>query len=601
MSRTLVLTLALLSVVLIALPVSQPKPGLPATLKADEPAYLLAALSMARDGDLVCGLDDLERLFDEYPYLTPKNLILATTDGWRTLGFGKPYLYSLFAVPWVAIWGSNGMVALNLALVALVLWLSALHLRRHNDDLIAGLFAIGFVLWSTTIPYAFWLHPEIFMMASAAACLYLGLDVAAAEEPSAGRWRDLAAPMMSGACLALGAYHKPVLAVLGLAVLVALAEKTRWRSAMLWVGGGALAGLLVVAGSYLLTGYATPYLGVERAGFHIETPYELPVVPETLAADEADVLEQRSAGWGWIFRIPEIEPTELREDLTAFFIGRHTGLLIYQPFAVIAVLLFLLHGRRSAARWTLLASLAALALFFLLLIPFNWHGGGGFVGNRYFVIAYPAFLFLVTRIAPSPLALLGWILGPLFLGTLVLSPVGVIVPQPTLQAHGRASTLRGFPFELGLKEVPGHHGIVIGDVWFTGRKDQMRPIESEMWLQGADTVELWAQSADELDTWVFSLRTGAPRNTVDIRLGDDRARVELVRGESQTVVLRPSQPDRRRTRWDPETERRRAIYAYRLEIETATGELPKWRRDKPHNFFLGAVLTYRGTEAPRAP
>lgn len=601
MSRALILTLALVSVVLVALPVSQPKPGLPATLKADEPAYLLAALSMARDGDLVCDLGDLERLFDEYPYLTPKNLILATTDGWKTLGFGKPYLYSFFALPWVAIWGSNGMVAFNLVLVALVLWLGTLHLRRYNSALVAGLFAIGFVLWSTMIPYAFWLHPEVFMMAAAAACLYLGLDVAAAGDSAAGRWRDLAAPMLSGACLALGAYHKPVLAVLGLAVLVALAQKRRWRSAMLWIGGAAIAGLLVVGGSYVLTGYPTPYLGVERAGFHIENPYELPVVPETLAADEADVLEQRSAGWGWIFRIPEIEPTELRENLVAFLVGRHTGLLIYQPFAVVALILFLLHGRRSAARWTLLASLAVLALFFLLLIPFNWHGGGGFIGNRYFVIAYPAFLFLITRIRPASLALVGWIIGPLFLGSLALSPMGAIVPQPTLQAHARASTLRAFPFELGLKEVPGHHGIVIGDVWFTGRKDQMRPIESELWLQGADTVELWAQSARELHTWVFSLRTGVPSNTVTIRLGDASARVDLVRGESQTVILTPSRPDRRRTRWDPTSEQRRDIFAYRVEIETATGELPKWRLDKPHNFYLGTVLTYRGADPPTTP
>ena len=52
------LALVCLTVLLVVFPLMAGKPGLPMTLKADEPAYYLMALSLARDRDLVC--DELE-------------------------------------------------------------------------------------------------------------------------------------------------------------------------------------------------------------------------------------------------------------------------------------------------------------------------------------------------------------------------------------------------------------------------------------------------------------------------------------------------------------------------------------------------------------
>lgn len=602
MSRAVLWPLVLLSAVLLALPITQPKPGLPQTLRADEPAYLLAAESLVQDGDLHCDTGDLKRLFDAYPYLPTENLILATTDGWHTIAFGKPYLYSLIAAPLVALWGPNGMVELNLLLVVLILWLGVLHLRRYNDDIRSALFATGFVLWSTVLPYAFWLHPEIFMMAGAAVALFLGIDVAAREHPGAqaNAWVHIFAPALSGGALALAAYHKPVIALLGLPVLVALARLRRWRSAAGWLSGAALAGLLAIGGSYLLVGFATPYLGPERAGFVIESPYELPVVPSEMQPEQAERLGQRSAGWGWLFRMPEIEPAELAESLRDFLIGRHTGLVVYQPFALLCLLLFILHGRRSTIRWTLLAAIAGVALFFLLLIPFNWHGGGGFIGNRYIVIVYPAFLFLVTRIAPSAVTLFGWAAGSLVLGPLVLAPLGTLVPEPTLQAHARARAFQLFPSELSFRSFPGHHSIVISDVWWICRKDQVRPIDGTLLVQGADRSELWAQSAVPLDTWVFDLRTQAPHNTVTLSLGDDRQRVILEPGQPQRVILTPHKPSRLRSAWQADHRRRQDLFAYRLVVEISDGELPMWRGGSLADVYLGVMLSFRGSD-PGAP
>ena len=158
------LALACLALFLVVFTLAVGKPGLPMTFKADEPAYYLMAQSLAHDRDLQCDLGDLARLFDEYPYLATFNLILMTDDGWQTIFFGKPYIYSLVAAPLVGIFGANGMVAFNMLLLLAMVGMGTVYLGRYNSLPVAALYAVGFFLLSTSFAYVFWLHPEIFNM-----------------------------------------------------------------------------------------------------------------------------------------------------------------------------------------------------------------------------------------------------------------------------------------------------------------------------------------------------------------------------------------------------------------------------------------------------
>ncbi|MGB7490265.1 MAG: hypothetical protein WBN62_08025, partial [Thermoanaerobaculia bacterium] len=166
------LALACLALFLVVFTLAVGKPGLPMTFKADEPAYYLMAQSLAHDRDLQCDSGDLGRLFDEYPYLATFNLILMTDDGWQTIFFGKPYIYSLVAAPLVGVFGANGMVALNMLLLMAMIWMGSTYLSRFNPAPLAALFSVGFFLLSTAFAYVFWLHPEIFNMAGVMGCLY---------------------------------------------------------------------------------------------------------------------------------------------------------------------------------------------------------------------------------------------------------------------------------------------------------------------------------------------------------------------------------------------------------------------------------------------
>ena len=123
MDRTARLALASLTLFLLVLPLTLAKPGLPPNLKSDEAAYYLMALSLARDGDLRLEPKDVDRAFQEFPFQPISNLIVMTDDGWRTVHFGKPYLYSFFAAPFAALFGANGILCLNMALLMAMVWL----------------------------------------------------------------------------------------------------------------------------------------------------------------------------------------------------------------------------------------------------------------------------------------------------------------------------------------------------------------------------------------------------------------------------------------------------------------------------------------------
>ena len=601
MDRPVAFGLLCLSVALVIFPAMHHKPGMPATFKADEPAYYLASLSLAKDGDLRCEPKDLARGYREYPYTTIHNLILSTDDGWRTVYFGKPYVFPLLAAPLTAIWGANGMVMFNALLLVAMIWMGTYYLARYNPDWLAALFASGFFLASTVFTYVFWLQPELLNMFATMACLYFGLHVyrtvASHESRSLARrlFGHRGCLIWSAAALSLGVYNKPMLAAIGLPVCFHLLRRRRWQALAGWLVAAALS-ISVLAGlSVALTGHPSAYLGIDRQGYNIVTPHEMPMEPKPLLDDEE--LGKETAGWWWIFRVPQVSPVELWEDFKYFLLGRHTGLFLYQPFALIALILFLIHERRSGLRWVILASMGIIAGFFLTVIHHNWHGGGGFVGNRYFLIAYPAFIFLVRRIRPDWSVVPGFMAGALFVGPLLLAPFGLIVPSPTLQAHARNHPFQIFPIEHTLREIPGITGKVVSGNYLFGRKDHLRWVGDELWIAGADRAEVWLQTLEPLTDPVFEIRSPVPDNEVHIEIEDHRQR--LVAGsEWQRVTLSPSRPTLVRTD-RPWGDRSRFldIWLYRMEVRPATGEMPRWRDRGQEFFYQGAALKYLGPKA----
>jgi len=613
MQRPTRLILGCLGLLLVLFPLAVARPGLPVTLKADEPAYLGMALSLVEDGDLACDRGDVRRLFDRFPYLPIENVIMMSDDGWRTVTFGKPYLYSLLAAPAVALADYRGMVAFNMLLLLASAWMGIVYLRRFNPEWLASLFAVSFFLLSSAFAYVFWLQPEILNLFGVTACLFLAFHRPASTtlRRAEGRWwRRLLdprlRPVLSATALTLAVYHKPMYAAIGVAALYRFWRRDGWRRAAAWLASAVVSMALVVGGSLVLTGQPIAYLGSDRLGIKIEDPEAFDeLVASFQALSERIVAGEGVEGGGantfaWLAYLPELHPRMFLENVGYFLWGRHTGLLLYLPFAAVAILLFLLHARRSAERWVIVGSLAAIALFFLQWLHYNWHGGAGFIGNRYFVSLYPAFLFLVTAIRPRAVLLAGYLAAGLFVAPVVFFPYGAPMPSPTLQAHTRGTAFEGFPIEQSVRaHIPGYDGITAAGIVFRGRSDLVDARDrgpATFWTRGAATTEIVLESARPLGGLLFEVSSLAPRNTVVLAVAGDRRELHFpaddpTAGERRLVELTPGRAERRRSQYGD------ARYVYRLEVTAATGRNPRYpdgRVIEPQ-FYQGAAITFLGS------
>jgi hypothetical protein len=600
MPRSARLTFLSLSLALVLFPLGIVRPGWPPTLKADEPAYYGMALSLAHDFDVRCDLSDVRRLTDGYPYLPINNLILMSDDGWETVYYGKPYIFSLIAAPAVRFFGEHGMVAVNMLLLMAMIWMGSVYLGRFNSWQLAMLFSVGFFVLSSAFAYVFWLQPEILNMFSIAACLFLAFHQPEGGPRAADERRRLLRILGSGAVLALAVYNKPVLAALGLPALwVVYRKRGGWKAVSAWLAAATLAMGLLAGLGYALSGHPTAYLGVARGGVRLEDPDETDDYLARLRDFVAKRADENANSWQWIFHVPEVQSAEFFENLGYFLWGRHTGLFLYMPFAGLALLLFLINSPRSGSRWIVIGSSALVALFFLLFIEFNWHGGGGFVGNRYFVNVYPAFLFLLTRIRPAWSVAAGYAVGGLFLGPIVFSPFGAPVPSPTLQAHVRNYPFRSHPLELTIKKnVPGYDGTNLGGVRLLSRSDHVRTSKKRpgmFWVQGAVEIEVLMLTRRPLDSLMFEVRTIAPDNEVRIETAGEERIVPFesahnARSRRTTVEIDPGEPERMTY------DAGQPIYVYEMRVEPRTGRVPRGSDgeyiDPP--FYLGTVITYLG-------
>ena len=83
-------------------------------------------------------------------------------------------------------------------------------------------------------------------------------------------------------------------------------------------------------------------------------------------------------------------------------LGRSSGLLPYFFPGVLSGCCSWRRGGVSAWQWLALATIAGAMVMLLVLTPFTYSGGGGPVGNRYFLSFYPLFLLLTPPLAGAP-------------------------------------------------------------------------------------------------------------------------------------------------------------------------------------------------------
>jgi hypothetical protein len=531
------------------------------TFWSDAATYRAMADSLARDLDVEFRAEDLARVKSTYPG-GPQGVFLKRVsgpDGERRLVYAKALLYPLVGAPFVRVLGPDrGLLLLNALVLALALVLGYA-LRRRVSPPAAALASVLAVFVLGVLPvYLLWLTPEV---------LNVGLITGGLVAWLRGR------VALAAVLIGLGAYSKPTNALLAAPVLLeALLAPGKWaRRVVEATRRGALVVVVMAAGfgaTWLATGELN-YQGGERKTFYDRYPFDPGVTFESagvwMTTDHVGPLVAGRDEDKHTARVaPPRPPRELRRsfllNLGYFWVGRFGGALAYYPGVVLAALAFVLVGPRDRAGTLALLALLASALAYVLIIPDNWYGGAGAIGNRYFVNLVPLGLVFLPRGRGPWVALGAGLLSGLLLLPILASPV-----QHSLHPgrHATRWAFRYLPAELTMLSDLS----VFTDVWRKrrpynapggdpGRRPPGSPPpyflwflddgtfgqetsfdEEGFWLRGGAEAEVVLQTLAPAPAIRLVITAGPAGDIVTVRLDRERYRVVLQPLRTREIVL----------------------------------------------------------------
>lgn len=471
------------------------------SLVGDEATYAMQAASLAWDLDLAYSRTDYERFVSQWGG-PPDGLILQSGDGGAHIAYGKPFLYALAIAPFVRVAPVRGGLIANVVYLAAAALLAAWALRRRLGDA-APLWVAVFLYASVAFAYAFWVHADLFLLATTAAGLALVYSAGRGPHDPLPSLYEETTPrrtflrwFLAGALLAVaGAFRPFYLALLLPAALAARAEQRR-RPAVLGLLAGALALLLVTALVQQVSGGSWSGYGGERGGFYPRTGYPEVDFP---ASQWSQVLRQ----WGntsWLQEggvDPSYNPKLLAWNAAYFLVGRNVGVL---PYFLPLLAGFLAFGR-DRGRWAIPLAVGLAVLGFFVLRPFNFYGGGGAIANRYFLPLYPAFWFLAGKPFSARWALPVAACAGAFLYPLWLHPTAFPIGEDGRYRHVGAVAERILPYETTQSHIPGGQDFAANGLWIKLLSHSVYRVEGteELRLVGDTRVDLLVGSPEPIE------------------------------------------------------------------------------------------------------
>jgi hypothetical protein len=530
--------------------------------KGDEATYVSMALSVAFDHDLTYERRDLERYWGLYRW-GPEGIFLKRGKRWhlrvnrtapflhvsRTpdpradrLYFGKAFLYPVVAAPFVRWLGLNGLLAFNVLLLFGVcvcgyLFLAARARPPNRGGALA--FTLAFI-GATVVPvYGVFMTSDLFNFALVffAYFAWLYKEVRPPEARRSGVWSDVVAAVLLG----MATFSKPLnFLLIGPPV------------ALLWMRRRFVPGLVVgavfcvtVAGLFGINAFSSGefnYQGGDRRTFYTNFPLDSPehTWDRLAQAPQSVQMTTNDSDAGNV-----LDPAEFvnrfAHNVEYFFVGRHFGFVPYFFPGCIAVALWLLSPSRFQA-WRVLTflGLAASTLVLLLFFPYTWSGGGGPVGNRYFLNLYPLLFFVTPPVAAISMipAMLAWLGGALFTAQLVLNPF-FSAKFPIHSAERGAA--RRLPVELTMaNDLPVALDVSRAHVLYSERPvvllyflderayipDRMAIEPKAVWVSGSGRSDIIVRTEGPLDHLkmtaespihtVFTVSAGGPVSTIPI-------------------------------------------------------------------------------------
>ncbi len=601
--------------------------------QSDESTYYSLAHSLAEDGDFAFERRDLTRVWKEFR-TGPEGIFLKrgkTVDvgletafpfvSWETadsqepdrLYYGKSFIYPLAAAPFVWLFGTSGFLVLHALLMAANVAFGYLFVSARSPRPVAIAYTLVFFAASAAPVYFVWLTPEFFNLSMVMSGFFLWCykEVAPLPDPSgSGRFarflRSGASDVVAAVLLGVVTFSKPLYVLLILPLLALAALRGRWRHGL---AIGAVFSAVVV-GLFLTNAAITGelnYQGGDRKTFYGRTGFPFQTSEFTF----------ESVGLG---RSTNEVPLEalfnrdaflhvLRSNLVYVMVGRHTGLVPYFFPGVLSTFLFLLaRGRRQRWQWLVGSTIVLSVLALLVYMPHTYSGGGGPIGNRYFMGFYPVLLFLTPPLATLGSSLTALAVGGLFTAQLVLNP---FYSSFHPAEHAKSGPYRWLPVELSL----------LNDLPINGSPSRVRrsldgdpPVRAyflddnayalegtAFWVRGESRADIILRAPARLrddggydslrvERLTVTLNSGFAPTRVVVGSRADRREVTMARDETRVVSIAvgPGLPYRLQPN-EPTN------YVYLLSIESEAGFVPLFSTGSGDSRFLGVRASVHPT------
>jgi hypothetical protein len=511
-------------------------------VKADEATYVGMTLSLAYDHDLTYQRKDLERFWGLYK-TGPEGIFLKKGKGGR-LYFGKAIVYSLFAAPFVRLLGMNGFLVFNVLLLYAVCVCGYFFLRARSTSAAALTFTLAFVGASVVPVYAVYLMPDLFNLAVVFIAYFFWLYKEVKRpggDGASGIWSNVFAAVLLG----IATYSKPPNAAL-VAPLVLLPW---WRKE--WLQGVAIALVFAATTGALFGANAAitgefNYQGGDRKTFYGSFPFDS---TRDVWNQNQNLVATNDADSETVLAASEFAG-RLAHNVEYFFVGRHFGLVPYFFPGFLALVAWAFSRDRFLAWRTLtLAALAGATLVWLVIAPYSWSGGGGPVGNRYFLSAYPLLFFLMPPMETGALGVLAWLGGALFTAKILINPFFIAKNTWELSEHGAA---RRLPVELTMAtDLPvmlaqplrariHYRNDPLLELFFLDNHafppEEVQPGKWSMWVTGAGRADIIVKTEEPVRHFVVTAESPI-RTTLTISAGAGRSTIPILPGKPVTFQV----------------------------------------------------------------
>ena len=581
-------------------------------IKGDESTYVAMALSAAYDGDLAFEARDLERFYQLYN-TGPEGIFLkrGTTATYRfgeafpfvhrdtrpddrpdRLYFGKAFMASVAAAPFVRLAGLNGFLLFHVVLFAGIMWLGYRFLAAQSSRGLALGYTVAFFAASIVPLYAIWLTSEVFLVACVffAYFLWFYKEVAPRSEGrSDGFLLGSRSDLVGALVLGLAVFAKPpAVGFLLIPPVVRALARGQLRSG---IQIGAIAVVVVAAGFAMNAGISgefnyqggfdrRTFYGGMANGFPFEPP-DLPFEQKGLQRSTNEVVvEERLSPSGFV-RL-------LGTNLRYFLVGRHFGFVPFFFPGVLTIGLFFSNRRsRQAWQWAILGTAVLTAVALAIYMPYTWSGGGGPPGNRYFLSVYPALFFLTPPLTSLVAPVVAGLGGTLFVIQILVNPF-VAAKQPYLSVE--RGLLRALPVELTMvNDLPIMNDASRSRVPY-GRDPQLllyyldhnayTPEAPGIWVTGGRRADIIVRTNHRPFAEVEVTLLSRVANMVTVELGGDRRDVDVEANRPTSVTLVPRGVYARRS------------WAYLLSVTAREGITPRLVNSRSRDGrYLGVAVT----------